>query len=131
VKRADRLTDKGDCAMTTKAKKYQGSCHCGRVTFTVIADPTASVRCNCSLCRRKGTPMTMTESFVLNSGAADLGCYQFHTLTAKHYFCRHCGIYTHHNPRSNPALTRVNAGCLEGVDPLALDCDLVEGAAFP
>mgnify|MGYP005847696663 CR=1 FL=1 len=116
--------------MTTEVKEYQGSCHCGRVTFTVSADPAASARCNCSLCRRKGTPMMMTEAFVLNSGAADLGCYQFNTMTAKHYFCRHCGIYTHHNPRSNPALTRVNAGCLEGVDPFTLDCDLIDGASL-
>jgi hypothetical protein len=74
--------------------------------------------------------MMTAQTFALESGEADLGCYQFNTMTAKHYFCRHCGIYTHHHPRSNPALTRVNAGCLEGVDPLALDWELIDGASL-
>ena len=42
--------------------------------------------------------------------------YQFHTKVAKHYFCIICGIYTHHNPRSNPAMTGFNLGCIDEID---------------
>jgi hypothetical protein len=69
-------------------------------------------------------------SFKLTAGAEFISLYQFNTMAARHHFCKVCGIYTHHNPRSNPALTRVNAGCLEGVDPLALETQLVDGAAL-
>lgn len=116
--------------MPDNTQSYQGSCHCGQVTFTATLDLSTAVRCNCSICRRKGTPMIATESFQLSSGEDSLSCYQFNTKIAKHYFCNNCGIYTHHNPRSNPAMTRVNAGCLDGVDPLTLECGLVDGAAL-
>lgn len=69
-------------------------------------------------------------SFELLQGEPDLSLYQWNTQIAKHYFCKHCGIYTFHRPRSAPGLTRVNAGCLAGVDPLALDYDLVDGKSL-
>ena len=31
------------------------------------------------------------------------------------YFCKECGIYTHHNPRSAPAMTGFNLGCVDEV----------------
>ena len=48
------------------------------------------------------------------AGEAALRCYQFNTRTAKHYFCSVCGIYTHHQRRSNPAEYGYNLACLEG-----------------
>ena len=53
-------------------------------------------------------------------GEEALGLYQFNTLSAKHYFCKNCGIYTHHQRRSNPNQYGFNIGCLEGVDPYEL-----------
>ncbi len=38
-------------------------------------------------------------------------------MTAKHYFCKTCGIYTHHQRRSNPKEFAFNIACLEGVNP--------------
>ena len=116
--------------MAGNKQAYQGSCHCGQVTFEATADISTAVRCNCSICKRKGTPMIAVENFKLTSGEDSLSLYQFNSKVAKHYFCKNCGIYTHHNPRSNPAMTRVNAGCLEGVDPLTLECGLVDGASL-
>lgn len=118
--------------MTPEARTCQGRCHCGKVTFELRSDLKPALRCNCSICRRKGVPMvTAAEgSFRVTGGEEYLTLYQFNTRAARHYFCKVCGIYTHHNPRSNPALTRVNAGCLEGVDPLALEIELVNGAAL-
>lgn len=50
-------------------------------------------------------------------GQACLSLYQFNTNTAKHYFCSTCGIYTHHQRRSNPNQYGVNVACLVGVSP--------------
>ena len=46
--------------------------------------------------------------------------YEFNTKVAKHYFCKVCGIYTHHRKRSDPSVFGYNVACLEGVDALAL-----------
>ena len=50
-------------------------------------------------------------------GREVLTLYQFNTMTAKHYFCANCGIYTHHQRRSNPDQYSFNVGCLENVNP--------------
>ena len=96
------------------------TCHCGAVkaeiNITVNFDKT--LRCNCSLCKRKGAVMSMVknEDFKIVKGEDKLKLYQFHTKVAKHYFCSVCGIYTHHNPRSNPAMTGFNLGCVDEVN---------------
>ncbi len=116
--------------MQNSENTQRGTCHCGKVKFELVTDLNPALRCNCSLCKRKGTPMVTAreDSFKLTGGEEFVSLYQFNSMAARHHFCRICGIYTHHNPRSNPALTRVNAGCLEGVDPLALETELVDGA---
>ena len=48
-------------------------------------------------------------------GEEKLKLYQYHTKVANHYFCSVCGIYTHHNPRSAPAMTGFNLGCVDEV----------------
>jgi hypothetical protein len=53
----------------------------------------------------------------VTSGGDQLSVYQFHTMSAKHWFCSKCGIYTHHQRRSNPNQLGINAACLEGVSP--------------
>jgi hypothetical protein len=113
-------------------QRYRGSCHCGAVTFEASTTLVPALRCNCSLCRRKGTVMATVapEDFTLVSGAEQLTLYQFNTRTAKHYFCKVCGIYTFHRPRTNPNIYRVNVGCLEGVDPFALEVALNDGASL-
>ncbi|WP_432472560.1 GFA family protein [Amphritea sp. HPY] len=117
----------------SEVKLFHGQCHCGAVEFEIKTDLTPVVRCNCSLCKRKGAVMhrTGSEHFRLIKGEDNLSLYQFHTHKAEHYFCKTCGIYTHHRPRMNPALIGVNVGCLDGVDPLGLDnIELIDGAAF-
>ena len=99
-----------------------GSCHCGSVTFEVHAAPRGARRCNCSICRRKGAIMlTASEAeFKLLSGADNLGLYQWNTKTARHYFCKTCGIYTHHWRRSAPEFG-YNSGCIDDLDPAATE----------
>ena len=78
--------------------------------------------------------MTMVgpDDLKIVKGKDLLQLYQFHTKTAKHYFCSHCGIYTHHNPRSNPAMYGINVACLEGVKPFELkDVGVNDGENHP
>jgi len=51
------------------------------------------------------------------AGADLLTLYQFGTMAAKHYFCARCGIYIHHQRRSNPLEYGVNVACLNGISP--------------
>ena len=118
--------------MPGELKSYRGSCHCGAVQYELQTTLSSAIRCNCSICRRKGVPMASVEPehFRLIRGEDQLTLYQFNTRAAKHYFCKVCGSYTFHRPRSNPNLYRVNTGCLEGVDPLALQVKVNDGASL-
>jgi hypothetical protein len=95
-----------------------GSCHCGRVRFRVTAELDKVTRCNCSICCKKGFLHLIVPpaQFELLSGAEDLTEYRFNTGTAKHQFCRHCGIHPFYVPRSDPDKISVNVRCLDGVD---------------
>ncbi|WP_087725514.1 GFA family protein [Pandoraea sp. PE-S2T-3] len=115
------------------SQPLQGSCHCGAVRFEVQTPVEPAARCNCSLCRRKGALMSPTfpeASLRILSGADALTCYQFNTRVARHYFCKHCGIYTFHASRTMPGMWRVNIGCLEGIDPYALDASVADGQSL-
>jgi hypothetical protein len=115
--------------------KIEGSCHCGSVVFEVeLDDGLQNVRrCNCSLCRRKGAVMASVpvENLRVTQGADKLTLYQWNQKIARHYFCGTCGIYTHHQRRSNPSEYGFNVACLEGVDPYALDAAIGDGASMP
>lgn len=104
--------------------KHKASCHCGAVELELtlpkgIEDPR---RCDCSICRRKGAIVASVALSGLRivKGAEVLTEYRFNTMTARHYFCSVCGIYTHHQRRSDPQQYGYNVGCLEGVDPFEL-----------
>ena len=100
------------------------SCHCGAIEaeINLEGDLAKVIKCNCSICKRKGAIMSMVknEDFKIIKGKAKLSMYQFHSKVAKHYFCSNCGIYTHHNPRANPAMTGFNVGCIESEDVFKL-----------
>jgi hypothetical protein len=105
--------------------KHRASCHCGAVVLALdLPDGVVNPRrCDCSLCRRKGAIVASVPlaGVTIIQGHDALRLYQFNTKTAKHYFCVHCGIYTHHQRRSNPDQYGYNVGCLEGVNPFDLD----------
>ncbi len=94
-------------------------CHCGIVEAEINIEKIVKVlRCNCSICKRKGAIMSMVknEDFKIIKGREMLSVYKFHTKVANHYFCKNCGIYTHHNPRINPSMTGFNLGCIDDVN---------------
>ncbi len=99
-------------------------CHCGAIEAEIKSNDKLEkiIRCNCSLCKRKGAMMSLVknEDFKIIKGTNTLKLYQFHSKVAKHYFCSICGIYTHHNPRSNPGMTGFNLGCIDAIDTFSL-----------
>ena len=85
-----------------------GSCHCGRIKFSVEADsPVPFMRCYCSICRKTAG----AGGYAINLGARTatmkvtgkrhLRIYRAqlpdkvgpgtHTSSARRYFCAHCG----------------------------------------
>ena len=112
------------------------TCHCGEVEIQINLKKEINelMRCNCSMCKRKGTMVTTINKNDLKvvKGKDKIKTYQFNTNVAKHFFCTNCGIYTHHNPRSNPNSFCVNFACLEGVDPFELkDIPVFDGTNHP
>ena len=97
----------------------KGRCHCGAVEIAVtLADGLATARrCDCSFCARRGAVAVTARlgDLRVTKGADNLTLYQWGTGTAKHWFCKTCGIYTHHQRRSNPNEYGVNAAILGGV----------------
>ncbi len=99
------------------------TCHCGAIKAEInVRNLDKLLRCNCSICKRKGAIMSMVknEDFKIVKGSEFLKLYQFYTKVAKHFFCSKCGIYTHNNPRINPSMTAFNVGCLDDIDSIEL-----------
>lgn len=121
--------------MNKNLSPTQGSCHCGTVRFTVkLTNALHTVRrCNCSFCRMRGAVVVSAqlEDIHITAGAEALTLYEFNTHTAKHYFCSKCGIYTHHQRRSNPQQYGVNVACL-GLSPFDFEeVPVLDGVAHP
>jgi len=114
----------------------KATCHCGAVELRVTLPRGLGTarRCDCSFCRRRGAaavsaPLADVE---IVRGADKLTLYRWGTGTAQHYFCRICGIYTHHRRRSNPDEYGINLGALEGVNPRELEpVPWVDGVNHP
>ena len=94
---------------------HRGGCHCGAVTFEVDAPADLDVvECNCSICGPTAYQHLIVprESFRLLGGDDALSSYRFGTHTARHLFCRTCGVKSFYMPRSHPDGVSVNARCL-------------------
>lgn len=95
---------------------HKGGCHCGAVTFEVLAPAEVVIEdCNCSICSKTGfLHLIVPQSrFTLLSGQDKLTTYTFNTGTAKHLFCSVCGIKSFYVPRSHPDGISVNFRCLD------------------
>ena len=114
---------------------YQGSCHCGKVSFNFeCPEIIKGLRCNCSICIRKGALMSSDvipqKSLIIISGEDALSMYQFNTNVAKHYFCNICGIYPFHETMRMPGHFRINLGCVDGIDTFSLNTEEINGKEF-
>jgi hypothetical protein len=98
-----------------------GGCHCGAVRFEVrFTSPPVLLDCNCSICAKTGFLHLIAgaDDFTLLAGAEALSDYRFGTATARHLFCRTCGIKSFYVPRSHPDGFSVNWRALDGVDAI-------------
>ena len=116
-------------------RTYRGSCHCGEVVFEIDTELDRAAICNCSICRRRNALMHRVPAtqFRIIYGADALTLYQFNTSTARHYFCKTCGIYPFHRPRIAPDAYTVNVNCLDDVDDdqiTNLEIIRVDGRSF-
>jgi hypothetical protein len=94
----------------------KGGCHCGAVAFEVLAPDDIEVsECNCSICAMSAYfhLIVPKDRFRLLAGKDALATYEFNTKTAKHMFCRVCGIKSFYVPRSHPDGYSVNVRCLD------------------
>ena len=94
---------------------HGGGCHCGAVAFEVDAPAQLDVvECNCSICGPTAYQHLIVprERFRLLRGEESLSTYTFGTRTARHLFCRSCGVKSFYVPRSHPDGVSVNARCL-------------------
>ena len=78
------------------------------------------------------------DAFELDGGESLL-VYRFGDGSVDHCFCRTCGICPFSRVASLPAGyhgparvgdRRVNLGCVDGVDPFALEVELIDGRSF-
>ena len=99
----------------------RGSCHCGTVVLevTLSGGLATARRCDCSYCAKRGAIAVTAplDGVIVLLGQDNLTLYQWGTKTAKHWFCKTCGIYTHHQRRSNPNEYGVNVAILDSVNP--------------
>lgn len=95
---------------------YQGSCHCGAIRFEVEAPEDLEVEdCNCSICSMTGYLHLIVPAakFRLLAGQESITTYRFNSGTARHTFCKICGIKPFYIPRSNPDGVDVNVRTLQ------------------
>ncbi|KAL0994414.1 hypothetical protein UPYG_G00121900 [Umbra pygmaea] len=106
--------------------KHTGGCHCGAVRFEVWNSPDLHVfHCDCSICTKKQNHhfIVPKNQFSLLQGLDNLSTYTFNTHTAKHTFCRTCGVQSFYTPRSNSDGYGVAPHCL---DPGTVQSETVE-----
>ena len=107
---------------------YKGSCHCKSVEIEVETNLSIIKQCNCSMCKRKNAKMNILpkENLKITKGEDNLSVYQFGTNVAKHFFCKTCGIYTHHQRKSDPNGIGVNIGCFDEVDSFSVKSEVLD-----
>ncbi|CAI8597185.1 unnamed protein product [Vicia faba] len=103
--------------MEAETVVHNGGCHCKSVRWKVIAPSSVVVwDCNCSICYMRGNTQFIVpaDKFELLGNSAEfLTTYTFGTHTAKHTFCKTCGIASFYYPRSNPDGVSVTFRCVD------------------
>ena len=97
-------------------KEFTGSCHCGGVKYKFFSDELVDIwNCNCSICDLLNYQHLFVkhELFEIISGHELLSEYNFGTGSAKHYFCKVCGVKSFYQPRSHPEMFSINFKCVD------------------
>jgi hypothetical protein len=110
---------------------HKGGCHCGKIAYEFEGELGTVLDCNCSLCQKRGGLLHFipASSFTLKTPRENLATYRFNKHLLSHHFCTVCGIapFTEGvDPKGNK-MVAINARCVEGVDPRALDIKFFNG----
>ena len=114
---------------------HTGSCHCGRIAFTLEGEVDTVIDCNCSICRRRGHLLAFfpRSAMTLLTPEADIATYTFNKHAIRHRFCANCGCGPFGegmDPRTGEATVAVNVRCLPEVDLASLKVVPFDGASL-
>jgi hypothetical protein len=114
---------------------HEGSCHCGRIAFTLEGEASEAMDCNCSMCRRRGSLLAFfpREALALKTPEADMATYTFNSHRLQHHFCPACGVAPFSegkHPKTGAMMAAVNLRCLPGVDLSTLSVKPFDGASL-
>lgn len=113
---------------------HHGSCHCGRIAFTVEGEIDGAVACNCSICQRKGSLLWFVprSALQLQTPEEHASSYTFNRHAIQHRFCPVCGMHPYGEGR-DPAghdMAAINLRCLENIDLDAVPVHHYDGRAL-
>lgn len=114
---------------------HAGSCHCGRISFTLDAEIGEAMDCNCSMCRRRGALLAFfpRQALALTSAEGDYAIYRFNQEHIAHHFCPTCGIAPFSegvHPKTGEMMAAVNLRCLPDLELSSLHVKQVDGASL-
>lgn len=110
------------------------SCHCGKMSATFDAPVEEAMRCNCSICRRKGYLLVFMprSAMQITTPESDRTTYTFKSENINHQFCNTCGCSPFGSgigPGGNE-MAAVNLNCVDGLDTASLKVTQFDGAAL-
>jgi hypothetical protein len=112
----------------------RGSCHCGRIAYSLDAEPTEAIECNCSICRRKGALLAAfaPDKFQLETSRDDIAVYTFGKHVIRHQFCKTCGCapFAEGIGPDGEAMVAINLRCAENVDLSTVKISRFDGASL-
>ncbi|KAF2469648.1 uncharacterized protein BDR25DRAFT_46756 [Lindgomyces ingoldianus] len=129
---------------TKPGRKYQASCHCQLVRYTVTLSPGLDdldswvVECNCSICSRNGYLNVYVQNECIEFEGMGLESelvekYRFGKQRVQHYFCSRCGcslMAESIEPGFYDGVKALNVRMFEGIDFNTLQRREVDGRAL-
>ena len=113
---------------------YRGSCHCGKVAYSMDEDmPAEAMECNCSICRRKGYLLHFStpDRISLETPREEMAVYTFNKHVIRHQFCKTCGCapFGEGIGPGGKEMVAINLRCVEGADLEGLKITRFDGAS--
>jgi hypothetical protein len=117
-----------------EAMPIRGSCHCGKIAYSLDATPTEAIECNCSICRRRGSVLAAVrpDAFHLETSRDDITVYTFGKHVIRHQFCKRCGCapFAEGTGPGGVAMVVINLRCAENLDLSTIKVTRFDGASL-